>query len=242
MASTNNWETILNSKNAQISEIYCAEFRTWWEDMTRPVGLRCPANPYPWSFYYGHSELQRLYSEALALVCENGTVSQVIDQLVWLRANCPEHGRDLYFSRQVIGCSGLTPEHKTKVALSLVTGLFKGSFYYDIIADRDNGNLNEITEMLTVRAAELNLPAVMLVSAVRFMCFRERYELRFSEMASSPWVVQADVLMKKAPGLDANVLADELSLIKFPSTHTSSSSDVVAENTPGVAPAPPITV
>lgn len=215
MMASNNWEAILNAKNAQIAEIYGSEYNTWWEDVTRPVGMRCPANPCPWSFYHINTDLPRLYVDTLSLVCDNGSVSQVIDQLVWLRKNCPEYGRDLYFSHQVLGCASLTPAHKTKVALALITGLFKGSFLYDIIADRDNGDLNAITEMLTARATEFNLPAVMFVSAVRFLCFREPYERRFPEMASSPWVAQADILMKKAPGLDANALADELSAIGF---------------------------
>lgn len=216
MASTNTWDAVLNTKNTQIAEIYGSEFKTWWEDMTRPVGMRCPANPYPWSFYHGHSVLKRLYGETLTLVCENGSISQIIDQLVWLRENCPEHGRDLYFSRRVLECDGLSPSHKTKVALSLVTGLFKGSFYFDIIEDRDNGDLNIITEKLTVHATELNLPAVMLISAVRFLCFRERYELRFPEMLTSPWVVKAATLMEKAAKVEANVLAEELASIKSP--------------------------
>ncbi len=216
MASTNNWEAILNAKNEQIAENYGVPYQEWWEAVTRPVGMRCPANPCPWSFYHINTDLPRLYGDTLSLVCNNGSVSQVIDQLVWLRKNCPEYGRDLYFSHQVLGCASLTSVHKTKVALALVTGLFKGSFFCDIIADRDNGDLNEITEMLVVRAKELGLPSVMFVSAVRFMSFRERYELRFPMMASSPWVAQADTLMKRAPGLDVNTLADELLAIGFP--------------------------
>jgi hypothetical protein len=175
MASVIVHETTYPMMMSKIAQLYGEQYDKWYDAMTAPVGLRCPANPHPWTYFHGTPRLQVLYKDSTEHVAAHGDIGQMVDHLVELSKTCKESGRDLYFSQTMLGLE-LTPDAKKKVALAFVVGMLLGHFYTDLFCEVEyvadvlaTGNVKIAAENEAMRkvAEETGCSAVMLVTDSR---------------------------------------------------------------------------
>ena len=164
-------ETTYPKMMEKIDELYGVAYDSWYADMTRPVGLRCPANPFPWTYFHWTPDLQSMYKDSTEYVGVNGDINQMVDHLVELRRMCKEHGRDLYFSQTMIRLE-LTAETKKKVATAFVDGMLQGHFHTDLFCEvewkRGKEKRDAETAAMQKVAEETGCPSVMIVVNARY--------------------------------------------------------------------------
>lgn len=175
MAGVNENETTYPMMMSEIAQLYGELFDEWIAAVTKPCGLRCPANPHPWTYFHGTPRLQVLYKDSTEHVAAHGDIGQMVDHLVKLFEVCKESGRGLYFSRTMLRLE-LTPDAKKKVALAFVVGMLEGHFHTDLFCEVEYVDGNFATGMVKIAAEkeamkkvaeETGCPAVMLVIDAR---------------------------------------------------------------------------
>lgn len=167
------WQEEIASIKDEISTFYKAPYTAWYEGVTA-VGynLRSPARPCPMNFFGTTPELQHLYIKAITMVWKSHDYNQLIDLLVWLFNNCPEHGRTLYFSSSVIS-SVPHGDLRNVVTYAFIAGAVKGIFNLDVIVDNDSGNINTMVETLEEQE---ECPVTYLLCALRMARYPTRYD------------------------------------------------------------------
>jgi hypothetical protein len=171
MAGVIENETTYPKMMKKSEELYGEMYDSWHTAMTGPVGVRCPANPSPWTYFHSTPELQSLYKDSTEYVGVNGDIGQMVDHLVELRRMCKEHGRDLYFSRTMLQLE-MAVETKKKVALAFVVGMLQGIFHTDLFCEVEfvygKEKIAAETAAMEKLAKETDCTAVMLVVNARY--------------------------------------------------------------------------
>lgn len=213
----------LTEVKAQITDLYGERYDVWFEERTRPVGLRCPANPNCWTYYHegdgkGDMPLPALYTEAITLVCGTDKVdyNAVIELLVWLRNASKEFGRDYYFSGTILKNNLLTPREKTICAYAFIVGMMIGRFHTDIIIDAGCIQLPCLFPELEVRRKmyleSLNCQSLSVIPAARAIIYNREYGRPVRDAATlattKEWLVAKTILDESFD--DANTIVSIL--------------------------------
>lgn len=224
------WTVELDAIKEEITDIYLrpgGAYNLFYIEWTTPTpNGRSRCNPRPMCFYNETPRLQELYARAVTLVSSSGTYDDLIDILEWLQENCPEQGRGLYFSNNILCNRLLASEHRTKCAYAYIASLIKDAqkdrgdvrFGHDVIADIDNGDVEVIHTKLVKRIPELSCAALPLLAAVRVVIYPTRHgreALNAAAIAESPWLAFARTIVPSAAGKTADELVREIITEEF---------------------------
>lgn len=184
-------------------------FAAWMIEKQKPSpsGRSLP-NPYPFAYYHDHESINGLWCDLIKIACDTNNYNIIVAELSWLRSNCPELGRDYYFSHNILYNSRLSNKHINMCSRAFVIGFIQGVFNCDVVADRDNGDLMSITEDLqSMTDEEYVCASVMIIPPLRYLHLKNSGSYtHIDKIEKSPWMSIA-TRMHSAGEMEANAIA-----------------------------------